>query len=402
MKAPVFSVSEVNTMLRELIDCVPTFSNICVSGEISNYKRYPSGHHYFTLKDNDSCLKCVMFRSAADHLRFRPDNGQKVLAAGKISVYPRDGVYQLYCNSLSPFGMGDLNLAFEQIKKKLEQEGLYDAAHKKSLPAFPDTIAVITSPAGAAVHDIIRIIRSRWPMVQILVVPVKVQGEGAAEEIAAAITYVNRHKLADVIITGRGGGSLEDLWAFNEEIVARAIYASALPVISAVGHEPDITIADYVADVRASTPSNAAELVVKDRAEQLRYLQQLSVRLAKAEARRLTTASLQLRKLDSVLAAHSPQREIDHTRLRLDSLSGRLLSAQNSLLSQKSGRLRQLSASLEALSPLSVLIRGYAFAEKADGHILRSVKETAEGDKLALYLHDGKAICKVIETVEQV
>ena len=249
----IFSVSEANNFIKALLDRVPQLQEIFVRGEISNYKLYPSGHHYFTLKDAEGAMRCVLFKGNALRLRFRPENGMKVIAFGRISVFPRDGAYQLYVSELSPEGAGDLHVAFEQLKAQLEREGLFDPAHKKPLPKYPKTIAIITSPAGAAVHDMLRILRARWPLTEVKLLGVRVQGTEAPPEIAGALRYANRYKVADLIITGRGGGSIEDLWAFNDERVARAIYDSEIPVISAVGHEPDVTIADYVADLRAAT-----------------------------------------------------------------------------------------------------------------------------------------------------
>ena len=275
---PILSVSELNEHIRELLDADRLLSNVCVRGELSNYKIYPSGHHYFTLKDSESSLKCVMFKSNASRLRFRPENGMSVVVSGRIAVYSRDGLYQLYCGSIMPEGTGDLQIAFEQLKEKLSAEGLFDEAHKKPLPAFPEKIAIITSSAGAAVHDMIRILGRRWPMTKVLLLPVRVQGVEAPPESAGAIRYANEFHVADLIITGRGGGSIEDLWAFNDERVARAIYESEIPVISAVGHEPDVTIADYVADRRASTPSNAAEIAVPDMAEIEELLRSYGIR----------------------------------------------------------------------------------------------------------------------------
>ena len=264
MERVTLTVTELNNAIKTLLDSEPMLADVCVRGELSNYKIYPSGHHYFTLKDAESSLKCVMFKGSASRLRFRPESGMGVTAFGRVTVYPRDGAYQLYCTALQPEGMGDLQVAFEQLKAKLSAEGLFDREHKKPLPAFPERIAIITSSAGAAVHDMIRILGHRWPMTKVLLLPVRVQGAEAPPEIAGAIRYANEFHVADLIITGRGGGSIEDLWAFNDERVARAIYASRLPVISAVGHEPDVTISDYVADRRASTPSNAAEIAVQD------------------------------------------------------------------------------------------------------------------------------------------
>ena len=261
MTEPI-SVTALNQYVKGLLDRDRLLSQVLVRSEMSNYKVYPSGHHYFSLKDAESSIRCVMFRREAASLRFRPENGMKVVVSGRVSVFPRDGVYQLYCNHMMPDGMGELAYAFEQLKNRLHKEGLFDPARKKPLPAYPHTIALITSPAGAAVRDMIRILGARWPMAKVLVVPVRVQGEGAAQEIAQALDLVNTGQMADLILTGRGGGSMEDLWAFNEEVVARAIARSAIPVIAAVGHEPDVTIADFAADLRASTPSNGAERAV--------------------------------------------------------------------------------------------------------------------------------------------
>ncbi len=278
----IFSVTELNNRIKDLFELDPVLLNVCVRGELSNYKRYPSGHHYFTLKDSGSSVRCVMFRSYAERLRFLPENGMSVLAFGRVSVYPRDGAYQLYCSRIEPEGSGDLQIAFEQLKAKLEKEGLFDDSHKRALPKYPGKIAVITSEAGAAVHDIINILDRRWPLSEVLVLPVKVQGEEAPAEIAAALRYANGYKVADLIITGRGGGSAEDLWAFNDERVARAIFDSVIPVISAVGHEPDVTISDYVADRRASTPSNAAETAVPDQRDIRVYLKSLGSAAARS------------------------------------------------------------------------------------------------------------------------
>ena len=260
----ILSITQINEYIQGKMNADPLLAQVAVRGEISNYKCYPSGHHYFTLKDEASALKCVMFKGNAMRLRFRPDNGMKVIAMGKVTVYPRDGAYQLYCAAMAMDGVGDLYAAFEQLKKKLAAQGLFDPAHKKPLPKCPGTIGIVTSSAGAAVHDMLRILRKRYPLTKVRLLPVRVQGAEAPGEIAAAIRYANRYRLADLLIVGRGGGSIEDLWAFNDELVAHAIYESEIPVISAVGHEPDVTISDYVADLRAATPSNAAELAVPD------------------------------------------------------------------------------------------------------------------------------------------
>ena len=256
MDGAVLSVTELNNHIKNMLDSDPLLQSVAVRGELSNYKVYPSGHHYFTLKDPESALRCVMFRGNASRLHFKPASGMGVTAVGRLSVYPRDGAYQLYVEQLLPEGTGDLALAFEQLKEKLQREGLFDPAHKKPIPRFPQTIAVVTSSAGAAVRDIIRVLGKRWPAAKVVLLPVRVQGTEAPPEIVGAIRYANKYRVGDVLIVGRGGGSIEDLWAFNDERVARAIYDSELPVISAVGHEPDFTIADFVADLRAATPSN--------------------------------------------------------------------------------------------------------------------------------------------------
>ena len=297
MEQPIYSVTQINTYIQSMMDSDRLLSGLCIRGEISNYKVYPSGHHYFSLKDATGALRCVMFKSSAVRLRFRPENGMKVLAMGKISVFPRDGAYQLYCTSLTPDGVGDLHVAFEQLKAKLQAQGLFDPAHKKPLPRYPGTIAIITSSAGAAVHDMLRILRKRYPLTKVLLFPVRVQGVEAPAELCGAIRYVNRWDLADLIITGRGGGSLEDLWAFNDEMLARTIFESRIPVISAVGHEPDVTISDYVADLRAATPSNAAELAVPDQEELTRQLRVMAAAMSAHLAKQVKVNRQRLRVL---------------------------------------------------------------------------------------------------------
>ena len=264
MDLKAFTVTSLNNYIKNLFDKDEVLISVFVKGEISNYKYHSSGHHYFSLKDTESSVRCVLFRNNAYNLKFRLENGMKVLIFGRVSVYLRDGTYQIYCQNIIPEGAGELQLAFEQLKKKLNEEGLFDQAYKKAIPEYPERIAVITSPTGAAVRDILNILNKRWPLSSVLVVPVIVQGSDAPADIAEAVSYVNRYELADLIITGRGGGSIEDLWAFNTEIVCRAIFDSVIPVISAVGHEPDVTLSDFVSDLRASTPSNAAEYAVPD------------------------------------------------------------------------------------------------------------------------------------------
>lgn len=390
----VLTVTELNSRVKLLIDCDPVLSDVCVRGELSNYKIYPSGHHYFTLKDAESSLRCVMFKGSASKLRFRPENGMSVTAFGRVSVYPRDGAYQLYVSDIMPEGAGDLQVAFEQLKAKLEKEGLFDAAHKKPLPRFPGRIAVITSPAGAAVHDMIRILGRRWPMAEVALLPVRVQGAEAPAEIAGAIRYANRHAVGDVIITGRGGGSVEDLWAFNDERVARAIYESELPVISAVGHEPDITISDYVADARASTPSNAAEIAVPDCAEIREELDNLEIRSQQTMRKKLDTLSARLDDLKNRRIMRSPGAYLDVKRLELDRASAGLISAGERQNAARRREYVKLAASLDAMSPLKVLSRGYAFAETG-GRVVKSTADVKAGDALDVTVSDGSLGCRV-------
>lgn len=373
----------------------PALADVCVRGELSNYKIYPSGHHYFTLKDSESSIRCVMFKSSASKLRFRPESGMGVTAFGRVSVYPRDGAYQLYCSGLMPEGTGDLQVAFEQLKKKLDEEGLFDRTHKKPLPRYPERIAIITSSAGAAVHDIIRILGHRWPLTKVLLLPVRVQGTEAPPEIVGAIRYANEFKVADVIITGRGGGSIEDLWAFNDERVARAIYASEIPVISAVGHEPDVTISDYVADVRASTPSNAAELAVPDINEFTEGLHSYEIRSRQAMAKRLAALRTKLDSISGKRVMQDPAASIDNRRIELDRSRDRLLSAQEHILSEKKHEFVRLTAALDAMSPLKVLSRGYSITTGSGGKNIKSVNEIHAGDKLTVRLADGTAGCTV-------
>ena len=393
----IFSVSEANNFIKALLDAVPQLQTIFVRGEISNYKCYPSGHHYFTLKDEGSALRCVMFRGMAAKLRFRPENGMKVVAFGRIGVFPRDGAYQLYCSELSAQGAGDLHVAFEQLKVKLEKEGLFDPAHKKPLPRYPKRIAVITSSAGAAVHDMLRILNARWPMSEVVLLPVRVQGTEAPGEIAGALRYANKWQVADLIITGRGGGSIEDLWAFNDERVARAIYASDLPVISAVGHEPDVTISDFVADARASTPSNAAEIAVPEQKELRRRLDTLSARMEQSAQKRVKALRERYEALARSRVLRDPMAFIDDKRLLLDYTQRKLSALAQAQTAQRAQRFASLAASLDALSPLKVLGRGYAVARDENGTILRAAEEASVGEKIEVLLGQGSLMCTVDE-----
>lgn len=398
MNENTLTVSELNNLIKTLIDCEPMLNKVCVRGELSNYKIYPSGHHYFTLKDSESSLRCVMFKSSASKLRFRPESGMGVTAFGRVSVFPRDGAYQLYCTDLIPEGTGDLQIAFEQLKAKLASEGLFDPEHKKQLPPFPKKIAIITSSAGAAVHDMIRILGKRWPMTKVILLPVRVQGVEAPPEIVGAIRYANKHKIAEIIITGRGGGSIEDLWAFNDERVARAIYDSELPVISAVGHEPDVTISDYVADVRASTPSNAAEIAVPNAADMRELLENLGIRQSQAVRKKLMTISSKLEELKKRRVLQTPMAYVDSKRAELDYVKDKFIAAADRSNSEKRRDFVRLAASLDAMSPLKVLGRGYAIAADIRGELVRSIDDVKPDDKLRLCVNDGIIKCRVEES----
>ena len=393
----VLTPSQVGQYIKGFMDRDRVLSGLLVRGELSNYKMYPSGHHYFTLKDGEGALRCVMFRGDAASLRFRPQNGMQVIAAGRVTVFPRDGQYQLYCVRLTPEGAGDLAVAFEQMKARLLQEGLFDRAHKRPLPRIPGRIALVTSPAGAAVRDMLRILGARWPMAQIRILPVRVQGEGAAEEIAAAIRWANLHQAADLIITGRGGGSMEDLWAFNEECVARAVYGSQIPVISAVGHEPDVTIADFTADLRAATPSNGAELAVPDQNELYAWLDGLAKRLEKGTGSLLARRRKDLERLGRSRMLTDPGAYFRDRRLLLDYQGQRLGHGAGQILSRARERLARDSAALDAMSPLKVLGRGYSIARNENGTLIASVKDAAPGERLELRLSDGSLACRVEE-----
>lgn len=400
MDKQILSITQINEYIRLMMDGDAFLAGVAVWGEISNYKVYPSGHHYFTLKDENASLKCVMFRGNAMKLRFRPDNGMQVVALGRITVYPRDGAYQLYCTGLMLDGIGDLYAAFEQLKTRLAGEGLFDPTHKKQLPAYPETIGIVTSSAGAAVHDIIRIINSRYPVAKIRLLPVRVQGVEAPSEITYAIDYANRYNLADVLIVGRGGGSLEDLWAFNDERVAHAIYRSRIPIISAVGHEPDVTISDFVADVRAATPSNAAELAVPDR-EALRQMLDSSVsKLSEALQRKLKIAEQRVKMLSASPALVSPDGYLKQRRNALQLLDSHLVSAQNRAINRHSQRFVAASAKLDALSPLKVLSRGYAMVTSEQNEVIRSASQVSAGDCVSIKLQDGTLAARVQEIEE--
>lgn len=396
-KRLMFTVSQLNGYIKGLLDSDGVLSGVFVQGELSNYKTYPSGHHYFSLKDAEGTIRCVIFRREAERLRFLPGNGMKVIAFGRVAVFPRDGQYQLYCTQLTPDGVGELYVAFEQLKEKLLNEGLFDQRHKKPIPAFPCKIALVTSPAGAAVRDMLRILGARWPLADVVLLPVRVQGAESPGELCAALRYANDHKLADLIIMGRGGGSMEDLWAFNDEGVARAVFASHIPVISAVGHEPDVTIADFVADLRAATPSNGAELAVPDRTELYGRLRHMEARMNRAAAKQVTQARSMLDRLMSSRSMRSPMNYVQDRRVLLDYQQQRLMHGLGLTLGRNRERFGRLAASLDALSPLKVLGRGYAIAYADGGAVVSSVKQVETEDKLRLRVSDGMLCCRVEE-----
>lgn len=393
------SVTEVSAYIKALLDHDEVLGQLCVRGELSNYKMHSSGHHYFTLKDDGAVISAVMFRGEASRLRFRPESGMKVIVYGRVSSFPKSGQYQIYVNNMQPDGIGALYIAFEQLKEKLLREGLFSRERKKALPRYPRRIALVTSPTGAAVRDMIRVLGRRFPACEVLICPVKVQGEGAAQEIAAMLTYVDKHQLADVIITGRGGGSIEDLWAFNEEVVARAIFACTTPVISAVGHEPDVTISDYVADVRAATPSNAAELAVCDATELRTGLQNVRNRLVQTQLQQLRERRTWLESMASKRIMASPYEYLNERSLLLSMQEQRMSGAMASILSEKRKQYVRLAATMDAISPLKVLSRGYSMV-RGDKGVVKSTSAIVPGDRLEVRFADGCADC-LVESVEK-
>lgn len=389
MSQQVLSVTKINEYIRTMMDHDCLLTSVAVRGEISNYKKYPSGHHYFTLKDDGASLRCVMFKSNAVRLRFCPENGMQVLAMGKISVYPRDGTYQLCCTAMAIDGVGDLYAAFEELKSRLAKQGLFDSAHKLPLPEYPGTIGIVTSSAGAAIHDMLRILRRRYPLSSVKLLPVRVQGREAPSEIAGAIHYANLYHLADLLIVGRGGGSIEDLWAFNDELVAQAIFNSQIPIISAVGHEPDVTIADYVADLRAATPSNAAELAVPDQDALRQNLDTMLAAMSTAVTRQINVAKANLDVLAGSTALKGPTQYIVTLRNQLEHTEHRLCAALDQSTSQKRQQFVSLTAKLDAMNPLKVLTRGYSLSLTKQGTLLRSYHQVTVGDDIDVTISDA-------------
>ena len=395
----ILSVSEINAHIRALLSTDDILSSIHVRGEISNFKLHSSGHMYLTLKDAEGVLRAVMFRAAASRLAFRPENGMKVIAHGRVDVFGRDGQYQLYIDELIPDGVGALYVAYEQLKEKLSAEGLFNPAHKKPVPRCPMKIALVTSPTGAAVRDMLRILKARWPIARVRIYPVRVQGTQAPGEICRGIEFINRYRLADLIITGRGGGSIEDLWAFNDEQVARTIFASQIPVISAVGHEPDFTISDFVADLRAATPSNAAELAVPDRMELAAQIEHMRARMIQAQRHQITSARQRVLALAGKRILQDPKNYLADRQMVLLHLTQRYEQAILRAAELRREKLAHAAGMMEVLSPIRVLARGYAMVQDREGAIIRRAGMLSEGARVRLDFADGGALCRVEETL---
>ena len=397
----VVTVSELTKYLANLIAGDNALKNIAVTGEISNFKRYSSGHCYFNLKDKGALIPCVMFRSNAQRMRFQPQDGMQVIAAGAVNVYTDGGRYQLYVSNMAADGIGDLAAAFEQLKEKLAGEGLFDAAHKKNLPVYPKKIGIVTSPSGAVLRDIYRVAKRRFPAVQLVLKPVQVQGEGSSEQIAAAIDFFSRQYPVDVLIVGRGGGSIEDLWAFNEEIVVRAIFRSRIPVISAVGHETDFTLADFAADKRAATPSQAAELAVRDIREISGQLDSMKLRMRNSLRRRLETRAARLQGLLQRTVMSQPKSMLAERHQRLDMLRERLRQGAGRQLKERRQRIAHLTDKLELVNPLGILRRGYGLVQKKDGAVVSSINSLAADEIIRVQVSDG-AFAARVTSIEEV
>lgn len=397
----VLSVSQLNRYIKMNFDADENLANIFISGEISNFtNHYRTGHLYFTLKDDSAAVRAVMFNSSAKRLKFMPEDGMKVIARGRVSVYEASGQYQLYVDDMQPDGVGALNLAYEQLKEKLQKEGLFSELHKKPLPPYPEKVGVITSPTGAAVRDIINVLGRRFPYAEIVFCPVLVQGEGAHLQLIDAVNLFNSERAADVIIIGRGGGSIEDLWEFNDEGLARAVYNSDIPVISAVGHETDFTICDFVADMRAPTPSAAAELAVPD-ANELQYaLSALKNRMFLNVSSGIADRRSRLEYLTSKGALKSPDEMLSNRSQRLDTAFSKMLSSYENRIGGKKVEFISAATALSKLDPMSVLMRGFAFVSDKNGKNVYSSQALAKGDKINVRFHDGSAVCEVKEITQ--
>ncbi len=397
MKIRALDVSEANSYIKRILINDPILYNLRIKGEISNFKKHYSGHIYLTLKDDGGVLKAVMFKSNTYSLSFTPSDGMKIMAHGRVSVYEAGGVYQLYIDEMLPDGVGELYLAYEKLKQKLSAKGLFDESHKKTIPKIPQKIGVITASTGAAVHDIINVCSRRFPYAQIILYPAQVQGAGAAQSICCGIEYFNRTKSVDTLIVGRGGGSIEDLWAFNEEMTAYAIYNSEIPIISAVGHEVDFTIADFVADLRAPTPSAAAEIAVPSAEELKNRLYDIDYTLASVINNKIKQKFLYLKSLRLT----SPSEIISNNMLRLDNVTRKLETAINTSISSKKELLSTNISKLDALSPLKVMQRGFALPLNSDGSIIHSVSELSQQEEFTLKMKDGQGRCRVIDVKEE-
>ncbi len=397
----VLSVSQLNRYIKMNFDADENLANIFISGEISNFtNHYRTGHLYFTLKDDSAAVRAVMFNSSAKRLKFMPEDGMKVIARGRVSVYEASGQYQLYVDDMQPDGIGALNLAYEQLKEKLQKEGLFSELHKKPLPPYPEKVGVITSPTGAAVRDIINVLGRRFPYAEIVFCPVLVQGDGAHLQLTDAVNLFNSERAADVIIIGRGGGSIEDLWEFNDEGLARAVYNSEIPVISAVGHETDFTICDFVADMRAPTPSAAAELAVPD-ANELQYaLSALKNRMFLNVSSGIADRRSRLEYLTSKGALKSPDEMLSNRSQRLDTAFSKMLSSYENRIGGKKVEFISAATALSKLDPMSVLMRGFAFVSDKNGKNVYSSQALAKGDKINVRFHDGSAVCEVKEITQ--
>lgn len=392
----VLTVSQINTYLKSIIEDDINLKNIYISGEISNFtNHYRTGHFYFTLKDDKGAMKAVMFRQSASRLKFMPENGMKVLIRGSVGVFERDGVYQIYCDDMIPEGLGELTIAFEQLKAKLNDMGLFRPEHKKPIPEMPMKIGVITSPTGAAIHDILSVLERRFPLSEVVFKGVQVQGDSAAGQIAGAIDEFSDSKAADVLIVGRGGGSIEDLWAFNEEIVAMAIYNCTIPVISAVGHETDFTIADFVADLRAPTPSAAAELAVPDYRELLFTVDKTLDSLDDAINKVIDRYTIRLSEYEKILSRQSPEKTVELYSQLLSACEDKINTIIKNKIDFYDNALLHYCSKLEAVNPLKVLLRGYAIVEDENGLPIKSAKAVENGDNIKVKLHDGEFRCSV-------
>ena len=393
----IYTVSDVNRIIKQMIETRAEFFNIQLRGEVSNFRKYASGHCYFTLKDKNSVIKAVMFRGRASELKFLPKDGDQVLAIGRIGVYERDGIYQLYVDIMIASSAGDLMVAYEKLKQKLEQEGLFSSARKREIPAQPQKIGIITSQSGAAIHDIITVSKRRSPGVKLVFFPVKVQGEDAGLEIVKAINFMNKNKLTDVLIVGRGGGSIEDLWAFNEERVVRAIASSEIPVVTAIGHETDFTLADFAADRRAATPSQAAEIVVPNVWELFRHLEQLNQRNIRAVTALVERNESKILEISNSLVFKEPDRWLADKKIAVDNCLNRIFLSMNRIQQEFEHKYALLVTRLDASSPLNIMSRGYSIARKADGTIIKTIDAINIGESIETVTKDGFILSAVTD-----